>query len=52
MSVILSICLPGWVAGGFPAADSLTVTSFPQLASVLPAMHSHAGEQQQQQQQQ
>ncbi|WIA17916.1 hypothetical protein OEZ85_009410 [Tetradesmus obliquus] len=30
--------------GGFPAADSLTVSSFPQLAGVLPALHAHAGE--------
>jgi hypothetical protein len=31
-------------AGGYPAADSLTVTSFPQLGQVLASMHDHAGE--------
>jgi hypothetical protein len=42
-------CMPA--AGGYPAGDSPTVSSFPQLSSVLAAMHTHAGEQQQQQQQ-
>mgnify|MGYP001810157034 CR=1 FL=1 len=31
-------------AGGYPAADSLTVTSFPQLGQVLASMHDHAGD--------
>lgn len=30
-------------AGGYPTADSLTVTSFPKLQEVLTSMHEHAG---------
>lgn len=30
-------------AGGYPAADSLVVTSFPLLGRVLDSMHKHAG---------
>jgi hypothetical protein len=45
-----TLCL--LAAGGYPAADSPTVSSFPQLSTVLAAMHSHAGKEQQQHQQQ
>lgn len=44
---LINICLLSMSlcqAGGYPAADSLTVTSFPQLGQVLASMHDHAGE--------
>lgn len=37
-------CAVACQAGGYPSADSLTVTSFPQLGQVLAGMHECAGE--------
>lgn len=41
---LLSCCAVLRQAGGYPAADSLTVTTFPKLNEVLASMHQQAGE--------